>query len=93
MPTRALKPNASTIMSGRVREDPSELRRDHARRDQPDGDADEAASHRQSRRLDEELREHVPGLRADGHADADLTRTLGHADEHDVHDADAADDQ
>ena len=29
----------------------------------------------------------------DGHADADLARPLGDADEHDVHDADAADEQ
>ena len=32
-------------------------------------------------------------MRAHGHADADLARALRHADEHDVHDADAADDE
>ena len=32
-------------------------------------------------------------MRADGHARADLARSLGYADEHDVHDSDAADDQ
>ncbi len=33
------------------------------------------------------------GLGADGEADADLARPLGHRDQHDVHDADAADEQ
>ena len=32
-------------------------------------------------------------MRADGEADADFARPFGHAHEHDVHDADAADDQ
>ena len=44
-------------------------------------------------RLDQELQQHLPRPRADGQADADLARPLGHGDEHDVHDADAADEQ
>ena len=43
--------------------------------------------------LDEKLEEDIPPAGADGHADADFARALGDADEHDVHDADAADQQ
>ncbi len=46
---------------------------------------------RQDDRLDQELHEDVALAGADRHADADLARPLGDADEHDVHDADAAD--
>ena len=44
-------------------------------------------------RLDQELHEDVALARADRHADADLARPLGDADEHDVHHADAADEE
>ena len=44
-------------------------------------------------RFDQELRENVAAVRADGHADANFARPLGDAHEHDVHDADAADDE
>ena len=37
--------------------------------------------------------QHVALARADGEADADLARALGDADQHDVHDADAADEK
>jgi hypothetical protein len=37
--------------------------------------------------------EHIAAVRADGEADADLAGALGDGDEHDVHDADAADDE
>src|ERR1035437_6062029 len=43
--------------------------------------------------LDQELRQHIRPSRADRHADSDFTRTFGDGHEHDVHDADAADDQ
>ena len=43
--------------------------------------------------LDEELEQHLAGAGADGEADADLAGALGDGDEHDVHDADAADEQ
>ena len=43
--------------------------------------------------LDQELREDVAPPRADRLADADLARALGHRHEHDVHDADPADEQ
>ena len=41
----------------------------------------------------QELQHHLPRPRADGHADTDLAGALGHGNEHDVHDADAADEQ
>ena len=51
------------------------------------------ARRRERQRLDEELSEDVARLRAERHADADLARPLRDADEHDVHDADAADEE
>ena len=56
-------------------------------------DADDAAEQRQHHRLDQELHQHLAGFGADRQADADLARALGHRDQHDVHDADAADQQ
>ena len=55
-------------------------------------DAQQAAGGTERDGFDQELQEDVPAARADGHADADFARPLGDADEHDVHDADAADD-
>ena len=55
--------------------------------------AQDAARQAQHGRLDQELQQDVPRLRADRHADADLARALGHRHEQDVHDADAADQQ
>ena len=43
--------------------------------------------------FDEKLQQHVASLGADRQADADLARPLGHRHQHDVHDADAADDE
>ena len=43
--------------------------------------------------LGQKLHEDVPAMRAHGRADADLAGPLGHAHEHDIHDADAADEQ
>ncbi len=43
--------------------------------------------------LDEELQEDVLAARADGEPQADLAGALGDRDQHDVHDADAADEQ
>ena len=43
--------------------------------------------------LDEELAHDVTAARADRHAQADLARALGHRQQRDVHDADAADQQ
>ena len=43
--------------------------------------------------LDEELEEDVPSRGAERFANADLARAFGDRDEHDVHDADAADEQ
>ena len=54
------------------------------------GDADQAAERAQHDRLDQELEQDVTRLGAHGHPDADLAGALGHAHEHDVHDANAA---
>ena len=43
--------------------------------------------------FDEELQQHLAGRRADCQSDADLAGSLGHRDEHDVHDADASHEQ
>ena len=43
--------------------------------------------------LDEELRDDVAAFGAERATDADLARALGHARKHDVHNADAADEQ
>ena len=56
-------------------------------------DAGEPAEHRERERGDEELEADVGAARADRAADADLARLLEHRREHDVHDADAADEQ
>ena len=56
-------------------------------------EADQAAEQAQHERLEQELQQDVMALRADGLADADLARPLRHGHEHDVHDADAADEQ
>src|SRR5215471_11424997 len=58
-----------------------------------DQDAHDAARERQRRRLDQELGEDVAPAGAQGLADADLARSLGHRHEHDVHDHDAAHEQ
>src|SRR5256884_3755681 len=55
--------------------------------------ADHAARAGEHHGLNEELRDDVAAFGAERAADADLAGALGHAGEHDVHDADAADDQ
>src|SRR5438132_14390411 len=57
-----------------------------------DADADEAADQGDDRRFDQELQHDVARRGADRFPDADLAGPLGHRDEHDVHDPDAADD-
>ena len=59
----------------------------------PTRDAEHAAADREQHGLDEELAEDVGAPRAERLADADLARPLGDGDEHDVHDADPADEQ
>src|SRR5215211_4275484 len=59
----------------------------------PEQDADDPAADRQGHRLQQELAEHVAGAGPDGLAQPDLPGPLGHADEHDVHHPDPADDQ
>src|SRR5262245_28547232 len=53
-------------------------------------DPSQAPDQRQRDRLNQELHEDVARAGAYGHSQADLPRTLGHRDEHDVHDSDAA---
>ncbi len=55
--------------------------------------ADEPAHQAEYQGFDEELEADVAWRSAHRLADADLPRPLGHADQHDVHDADAAHDQ
>src|SRR5688500_599181 len=66
---------------------------DQQRADDPDTDADHAADQRNQHRLGQELPAHIVRARTHRHAQADLADTLGHRHQHDVHDADAADDQ
>ena len=56
-------------------------------------DADRAAGERRRQPLEQELQQDLAALRAERLAHADLARPLLHVDEHDVHDADAADGQ
>ena len=58
-----------------------------------ENDADDAADDGQKHRFEQELRQDVAVFRAEGFAQADLARALRHRDQHDVHDADAADEQ
>ncbi|MEZ6017621.1 MAG: hypothetical protein R3F49_21105 [Planctomycetota bacterium] len=67
--------------------------RDDLRDDEPEPDTEEPAADAKDDRFDEELADDVPPLRAEGAAHADLARALGDGRQHDVHDADAADEQ
>ena len=51
----------------------------------------DAAGERRDQPLEQELQQDLAAARAERLADADLARALLHVDEHDVHDADAAD--
>src|SRR5436190_990286 len=57
------------------------------------GDADQAAQSAEHNGFDEELAQDIAPMRADGEANADFASPLGDADEHDVHDANPADDE
>src|SRR6516164_9894359 len=57
----------------------------------PQEDANDAAGQTKDHGFDEELAEDVACAGAHGHADADFAGSLGHGDEHDVHDAHATD--
>ena len=58
-----------------------------------EADADNATKQAQHDRFHEKLQQHVLAAGADRHPQADLACPLGDRDEHDVHDADAADEQ
>lgn len=61
----------------------------------PEGEHDphEAADKADHDSLDQELGEDVAAARADGHTNADLLGAFGHGYQHDIHHANAADDQ
>ena len=65
--------------------------REHDRGADAQQDADRAAQDAQGQRLDQELEQDVAAGGAQRLADADLAGALGHRDQHDVHDPDAAD--
>src|SRR3546814_8707175 len=56
-------------------------------------DADDAAAGRDHHRFGEKLQAHLARAGAHRHAQADFADALGHRHQHDVHDADAADQQ
>src|ERR1700761_5079350 len=66
-------------------------RRDEVAEDDGDDHADGAGHEGEDQAFKKELREDVAAARAEGFEDADLAGALGDGDEHDVHDADAAD--
>src|SRR5207249_10602752 len=61
--------------------------------DDADDDAHQPAHLGEHDRFEQELADDVVLSRADGLAHADLAGPLGHADQHDVHDADAGGEQ
>ena len=92
-PMAAENRNATTLICGLKRYGTSDHfgKSDGCKRGQDN--ADESAERGEHDRLDEELQQHFALERADGQANADLARPLGHRHQHDVHDADAADQQ
>ena len=58
-----------------------------------EGDAGHAADAGEGDCLDEKLEQYFAGPRSDGEADPDLAGSFGDGDEHDIHDADASDEQ
>lgn len=54
-------------------------------------DAHDTADETQDDGFEEELEENIAGRGTNGFADADFAGTFGNGDEHNVHDADAAD--
>src|SRR5688500_7402992 len=61
--------------------------------DHTEGDAKQAAKNAEGDRFGEKLQQDIVAARADREADADLAGAFGDADEHDVHNADAADEE
>ncbi len=66
-------------------------RRDEVADDDCDDHADDAGDEGEGQAFEQELREDVAAPGAEGFEQADLACALGDRDEHDVHDADAAD--
>src|SRR5207249_2005754 len=72
---------------------PMRVYREHAGCGDAAHDSDHAADGTQRHSFDQELGENVVAVCADRHAHTDFTRPLGHADQHDVHDADTTNHQ
>ena len=70
-----------------------QARGDDARSEKTDADTDQAADDAEQNGFEEKLALDVAFAGADGESDADLAGPFGDGDEHDVHDADAADEQ
>src|SRR5688572_11333744 len=71
---------------GRDEDLPARKARQRARGDDPEQDTEPPAEQAQRHRFDEELQQDGEPRRTERHANTDLTRPLGHAHEHDVHD-------
>ena len=67
--------------------------REEGRADDPEQRAERAADEPEDGGLHEELAPDDAGRGAEGLAEPDLADALGHRDQHDVHDPDAADQQ
>ena len=66
---------------------------DHHRSPNAKEHTDQTSCHADQDRLNQELRQDVDAFRTNTHTQTDLTGTLRHADIHDIHDTDTADQQ
>ena len=78
---------------GRDQRAPAEFHRNQLRPHDAQHDAGQAAGHAKRDCLDQKLPQDVTLARADSQAHADLPGSLGHADQHDIHNPNAADQQ
>ena len=92
-PTATETPKASAGDHQAITAGSGETASDQQRRPDAEPDADEAADDAQQHGLDEELQQDVALPGAERLAQADLAGPLAHADQHDVGDADPADQQ
>ena len=67
--------------------------REHKSNEIAEEKTDNTARERENKGFKEKLHENVAGAGADGFADTDFVGAFGDRDEHDIHDADAADDE
>src|SRR5438128_1347248 len=98
MPRNAQKPKAMADcpdrrVNRRQLDPAAKVQADDIREADAADNPDHAAEPGEGHGFDQELQKDVPSPRTDRLADADLARSFGARNEHDVHDADAADDQ